>query len=122
MVEPINLLFSSIASDDTAKLFFSSTARNTSPSFLFFKLIFSIHAREWATCATCTWIVDQLANGYGSNAEITALVDQYDWKFVPISNPDGYVYTWTTDRLWRKNRVTNAGSPCIGVDANRNMV
>jgi len=81
----------------------------------------NIHAREWITAATCSWIVDQLANGYGSDAEITALVDQYDWKFVPISNPDGYNHTWTTDRLWRKNRATNEGSPCIGVDPNRNM-
>lgn len=63
---------------------------------LFYCITCSMHAREWATAATCTWIIDQLANGYGSDPEITALVDQYDWKFVPITNPDGYNYTWTT--------------------------
>lgn len=55
-----------------------------------------IHAREWISVATCTWIIDQLVNGYGTDPEITALVDKYDWKFVPITNPDGYAYTWAS--------------------------
>jgi len=96
-----------------------SSGGSANKSVIFFDC--NIHAREWVSGATCTWIVDQLANGYGSDPEITALVDQYDWKFVPITNPDGYDYTWTTDRLWRKNRVVNPGSPCRGVDANRNF-
>jgi len=40
--------------------------------------------------------------------------------FFPVLNPDGYSYTWTNDRLWRKNRAPNKGSQCIGVDLNRN--
>ena len=38
----------------------------------------------------------------------------------PVLNPDGYSYTWTNDRMWRKNRVQNQGSRCMGVDLNRN--
>ena len=35
-------------------------------------------------------------------------------------------YTWTTDRLWRKNRRTvrsqiGREKPCVGVDINRNF-
>lgn len=30
------------------------------------------------------------------------------------------MYTQTTERLWRKNRATIAGSTCVGVDLNRN--
>ncbi|XP_045029724.1 carboxypeptidase A1-like, partial [Daphnia magna] len=81
----------------------------------------NIHAREWITAATCVWIIDQITTGYGSYPEITSLVDQYDWKFVPIANPDGYAYTWNTDRNWRKNRLVNNESTCVGVDANRNF-
>jgi len=38
-----------------------------------------------------------------------------------VMNPDGYSYTWTNERLWRKNRRPNAGSNCIGTDLNRNF-
>ena len=32
------------------------------------------------------------------------LVDGLDWYIVPVVNPDGYAYSWTDDRLWRKTR------------------
>ncbi|KAL0968648.1 hypothetical protein UPYG_G00269630 [Umbra pygmaea] len=35
-------------------------------------------------------------------------------------NPDGYQYTHTTDRMWRKTRKPNSGSTCVGTDPNRN--
>jgi len=44
--------------------------------------------------------------------------------FVPVVNPDGYVYNETTNPngggLWRKNRRDVTGSSCFGVDLNRN--
>jgi len=39
---------------------------------------------------------------------------------VPIFNADGYEFTWTTNRMWRKTRKPNAGSTCIGTDPCRN--
>ena len=31
---------------------------------------------------------------------------------VPVLNPDGYEYSRTKDRYWRKNRRKNSGSKC----------
>jgi carboxypeptidase A2 len=38
----------------------------------------------------------QIVTKYGTDAEITALLDYADWLITPVSNPDGYEYTWTT--------------------------
>jgi len=81
-----------------------------------------MHAREWAATASCVWMINQLATNYGVDADITKMVDAFDWAITPISNPDGYAYSWATDRLWRKNRSQQPGSPtCYGTDPNRNF-
>jgi len=78
----------------------------------------TIHAREWLSTATHLKIVKHLIDD-SSDPQVAALLQAYDWWLVPVSNPDGYVYT-QTDRLWRKNRRPNAGSSCVGTDLNRN--
>lgn len=45
----------------------------------------------------------------------------FTFTVIPVLNPDGYAYTRTKDRLWRKNRQPNAKSRCIGQDPNRNF-
>ena len=62
------------------------------------------HAREWISPMTNAWIANQLVTLYGKDAQITNFVDNIEWTIIPIVNVDGYVYTWTTDRMWRKNR------------------
>ncbi len=49
-------------------------------------------------------------------------VTSTDWYIMPLLNPDGYEYSRTTDRNWRKNRAAPqvAGTNCYGVDLNRN--
>lgn len=34
--------------------------------------------------------------------------------------PAGFIHTYTTDRLWRKNRQVRTISTCVGTDVNRN--
>ena len=74
------------------QLIISSAGMSNKP-VIFFDC--GIHAREWIAPATCLWIINQLISGYGIDEEITALIDRYDWKFIPVANPDGYDYSWT---------------------------
>jgi len=77
------------------------------------------HAREWISPMTLSFFARELVTGYGEDPEVTALLDGVKYLLVPIVNPDGYVYSWTTDRMWRKNRRDN-GDGSFGVDPNRN--
>jgi hypothetical protein len=77
------------------------------------------HAREWVSPATVTYIADQLLEQYSTNPRVRAILDQVEFLIVPVVNPEGYVHTWNSDRLWRKNRRTNSDNT-RGVDLNRN--
>lgn len=77
------------------------------------------HAREWVGAASAVWIAERLIDLDGVDPEVTTLLDRYEVVVVPVVNVDGYAFTWTTDRLWRKNRRDN-GDGSWGVDLNRN--
>ncbi|XP_068025487.1 carboxypeptidase A1-like [Melanerpes formicivorus] len=79
-----------------------------------------IHAREWITPATGIWTANKIAEEYGRDPSVTAILDSMDIFFEIVTNPDGFAFTHSNNRLWRKTRSTNAGSHCIGVDPNRN--
>ncbi|QOJ14554.1 MAG: hypothetical protein HRU75_07840 [Planctomycetia bacterium] len=76
------------------------------------------HAREWVTVPVMLYAAQQLISRYDSDFRVRALVDRAAWYIVPVANPDGYEYSWTTQRLWRKNRRPFGGA--FGVDLNRN--
>jgi len=77
-----------------------------------------IHAREWLSPATNMLMLKRFIDYQDADAQY--IMDNYDMYFVPQMNPDGYTYSWTNDRYWRKNRSNNQGSTCAGVDLNRN--
>lgn len=80
----------------------------------------NIHAREWLTSASTNWIINELLTS--SDPEIQALLNNYNWYIFPVVNPDGYEYSHTDNRLWRKTRSPNGDdSECVGTDANRNF-
>ncbi|XP_073983135.1 carboxypeptidase B-like isoform X2 [Rhodnius prolixus] len=78
-----------------------------------------MHAREWIAPVVLLYAINQLLE----NTSYTNLMDTLDWYFVPMINPDGYIFSMDPkgDRLWRKNRPTTTRSYCQGVDLNRNF-
>jgi len=82
---------------------------------------YGIHAREWLSPSTGLWACKTLLQGYGNDAEITGLVDDLEWHFLLATNPDGYKWTWESDRMWRKTRAPTSNARCTGIDPNRNF-
>ncbi len=78
------------------------------------------HAREWISPMMNMFLAEHLIERYETDPQIRHLVDHLEIYIVPVVNPDGYVYSWTHNRLWRKNRRDNPGTSCDGVDPNRN--
>jgi len=77
------------------------------------------HAREWIGPATVMFVTERLLERYGTDPVVTELLDNLEFVIVPLSNPDGYEYAFTGNRLWRKNRRKNSDGS-YGVDLNRN--
>ncbi|NNG01984.1 MAG: zinc carboxypeptidase, partial [Desulfobacteraceae bacterium] len=83
------------------------------------------HAREWVATQMAMRLIKYLTANYGSDRRVTRLLRTTEIWIIPVANPDGYNYTFTNVRLWRKNLRDNDGDGVItnadGVDLNRNF-
>uniref|UniRef100_A0A452HUG2 Carboxypeptidase A1 n=1 Tax=Gopherus agassizii TaxID=38772 RepID=A0A452HUG2_9SAUR len=79
-----------------------------------------IHSREWITQASGVWFAKKIVDSYGKDPSLTSILDNLDIFLEIVTNPDGFAFTHTKNRMWRKTRSINSGSACIGVDPNRN--
>ncbi|XP_062956608.1 carboxypeptidase A5 [Cynocephalus volans] len=79
-----------------------------------------IHSREWITHATGLWTAKEIVSEYGKDHILTDILKAMDIFIELVTNPDGFAFTHSMNRLWRKNKSTRPGVFCIGVDLNRN--
>ncbi|MBU6428234.1 MAG: hypothetical protein KGR26_04440, partial [Cyanobacteria bacterium REEB65] len=77
------------------------------------------HARELPPVELTYRLAQSLVSSYGTDPNITKLVDTRDIYIVPIVNPDGRKDVESGDAYWRKNMRDN-GDGTMGVDTNRN--
>ncbi|XP_069765288.1 carboxypeptidase A1-like isoform X1 [Narcine bancroftii] len=80
-----------------------------------------IHGREWIAPAVAIWMAKKITTNYGSDPSITSLLNKMDIFMVILANPDGYVYSQTKNRMWRKTMSKTHGTHCFGADPNRNF-
>ena len=82
-----------------------------------------IHAREPAAMMTLMYFARSLAENYNTDPVMSYLVDEREMWFVPVINPDGYIYNQLTNPdgggMHRKNRHPGCSSS-PGIDLNRN--
>ncbi len=94
------------------------------PKPIFF-LMAAIHAREYTTAETATRFAESLVQRYGTDADVTWLLDTTEIHIVAQSNPDGRKRAEGVV-LWRKNTNSdgcpneNPSFSYYGIDLNRN--
>ena len=85
------------------------------------------HSREPVGMMSLFYFFQYLAEGYNSDEQITYLINNRQMWFIPVINPDGYVYNESIEPngggMHRKNRRdTGCGNgTSMGVDLNRNF-
>ncbi len=96
------------------------TVDEDEPEVLYISLI---HAREPAGGAAVLGFMKHLLDNYGTDPEITDLIDHRELYFIPVQNPDGYNWNlWIEPSgggMWRKNLSENTDQS-VGTDLNRN--
>ncbi|WP_290627531.1 M14 family metallopeptidase [Altibacter sp.] len=77
------------------------------------------HAREPASLSQLVFFMWYLLENYDTDPEVQSILNNTELYFVPVINPDGYLYNEKTNPngggLWRKNRKNGTGT-----DLNRN--
>jgi len=88
----------------------------------------AMHAREWISAEVVRRGYQYLLeNKDNAESGVPAILESTEVWFIPVLNPDGYDYTFTSRaaRLWRKNLRDNNNNGTInsgdGIDLNRNF-
>lgn len=63
-----------------------------------------IHSREWISPATVTWIIKEFLTS--DDPDVRIMAESFIWHIIPITNPDGYVYTFDGVSILRNSITT----------------
>eukprot|EP00794_Sanderia_malayensis_P006296 gene6296-7018_t len=80
-----------------------------------------IHGREWLSISSCLSLLRRLAFNKEYDQDLNFITKNFEVVMAPVLNPDGYHFTRTMNRFWRKSRSPTRESNCPGVDLNRNF-
>ena len=79
-------------------------------------IVCGVHAREWTSPLTCLHFISQLANIFKAGEE-EEMFRKFRYRILPVANPDGYKYTFSSNpqiRVHRKNRRKSGAIPTMG--------
>jgi carboxypeptidase T len=97
------------------------TVNQTKPKVLYTSIH---HAREPGSLSETIFFMWYMLENYGTDAEVTYLMDNLEIFCVPMINPDGYIHNVVNDPngggMHRKNKNPSVGTNNPGVDLNRN--
>lgn len=57
-----------------------------------------IHSREWIAIATATYLINELLTS--TDPDVVYMAENYTWYIFPSCNPDGYVHTHNSVRIF----------------------
>ena len=104
----------------TVKITNNPNVPSTKPQVLYTSVH---HAREPISLSQTIFYMWYLLENYESNVAIKRIVDNTELHFIPVVNPDGYVFNNVSfpdgGGMWRKNRKPFEDD-LFGVDNNRN--
>lgn len=115
-ISDVFIIGNSVEGREIKALRITGASKSDTPEILFVGLH---HAREWISYEVPLSIAEFIVKNHSSNSYIQEILDNSVLWFVPMLNPDGYVYSWEEDRMWRLNRRVHPNST-VGVDLNRN--
>ncbi len=106
----------SVENRDIKAIKITSSTQDDPPEILFVGLH---HAREWISYEVPLSIAEFIVRNKDSNTFLQQILEKSILWFVPMLNPDGYLFSWEKERMWRYNRKVHPDET-IGVDLNRN--